>query len=283
MNGRARAGGLRSATGRALVRAALAGALLGVPAAAADALAPARQREILRQALSAYDAAVAAAPGDRARAEELLRQAAAGFEALRAAGLCTAALEYNLGNVHFRLGDLGRAILHYRRAARLDPGDARLAANLRYARDRVEPSIAPSGRHRLLRQLLFWHYETPAVQRFRALLALSLIGWPLLVAWLRWRRRPLLAGGLVAVGLALAAGGSLRWELYDEARRPPAVVVAREVPLRLGRGTGSDLALRQPLGPGVEVRILRAHGEWVEVRLASDLTGWLPADAVERI
>lgn len=253
------------------------------PDATADPLSPAREREIMRDALSAFDQAVAVARDDPTRAAELYRQAAAGFSALRDAGLSNAALEYNLANTHFRLGELGQAILHYRRAERLAPGDERLIANLRYARGRVEPSIAPSGQSRLARQLLFWHYSTSLRQRFWALIILAAIGWLLLFLWLRWRVRTLVITGLVAVALSLCTGSSLLWQINDEAQHPPAVLVGNQQYLRLGRGETTDLALQQPLGPGVELRILQQRGDWVEVRLPNDQSGWLPATAIERV
>jgi tetratricopeptide (TPR) repeat protein len=256
---------------------ALAAGAFGQP------LAPARQREILRDALRAFDRAVEVARDDPTQAAQLYRQAQADFEALSEAGIHNARLEYNLGNVCFRLGDLGHAVLHYRRAAALDPADETLTANLRYARDRVEPRIAPSGERRLAQQLLFWHYGTSPRQRFWALVALSAAGWLLMFVWLRVPRRGVLIAGLVAAAAALAAGTSLLGQFHDEARYPPAVLVSGETPLRLGRGEGSDLALKQPLGAGVELRILQQRGDWVEVRLPNDQTGWLPATALERV
>ncbi len=262
----------------------LAAVLLAVAAPLyAEPFSPARQHEVLRDALNAYDQAVGSARQDPERATQLYRQAAAGFSALTDAGVHNAALEYNLGNAHFRLGELGRAIVHYRRAQRLAPSDERLAANLRYARDRVEPAIQPSGESRLARQLLFWHYNTSLAQRFVALVACAAAGWLLLTVWLWWRRRAVLMLGLLGVGLALATGVSIRWQVTDEARYPHAVIVADKPYLRLGRGEGSDLALKQPLGPGVELRILQQRGDWIEVRLPNDQTGWLPATAVERV
>jgi tetratricopeptide (TPR) repeat protein len=265
--------------GRLLLLLALAFATSAV----AEPLSPARQREILRGALSAFDRAVEVARENPPQAVQLYRQAEADFLALREAGVRNAALEYNLGNVYFRLGDLGRAVLHYRRAAAINPADERLTANLRYARDRVEPRIAPSGESRLAQQLLFWHYGTSPEQRFWTLTALTAAGWLLLFIWLRLRRRGVLIAGLVAAVAALAVGTSLLWQIDDEARAPHALVVAGETPLRLGRGEGSDLALKQPLGSGVELRILQQRGDWVEVRLPNDQTGWLPATAVERL
>ena len=254
-----------------------------IPRAEAEPLSPEQQIEILRQALDDYDDAVTIVREDPTHAVELYRRAAGGFHTLADAGLRNAALEYNLGNVHFRLGELGRAVLHYRRAQHFDPSSERLDANLRYARERVEPVIPPSGQSRLTRRLLFWHYDTSLPRRGQALLLLSALGWVLLFVWLRWRRRPLLVCGLIGVALALASGASVLWQTSDEARYPHAVIVDDKHYLRLGRGEGSDLALKQPLGPGVELRILQKRGGWIEIRLSNDQTGWLPSAASEQI
>ena len=49
---------------------------------------------------------------------------------MQVAGLSSPALDYNIGNAHFRLGELGSAILHYERARRAAPGDENIRANL---------------------------------------------------------------------------------------------------------------------------------------------------------
>jgi tetratricopeptide (TPR) repeat protein len=268
---------------RGMVRAAL---LLGLAAAAiAEPLSPPRQREILQEALGAYDRAISAARENPAQASELYRQAAAGFAALVEAGTHNSALEYNLGNTYYRLGDVGRAVLHYRRAQALDPTDERLAANLRYVRDHVEPAIAPSGQSALAHQLLFLHYTTSLQQRCAWLVVTVALGYGLLCAWLRWRRRGLLLGGLIGAALALSFGLSLSWELQERGTRPAAVVVTGQPFLRYDRDetSGTNLVLKQPLGPGVELRILQQRGDWVEVQLLNDQKGWLPAAAVERV
>lgn len=264
-----------------LLAAALALCMAG--AAVADALSPERQREILREGLTAYDEAVAAAREDPARAAELYRKAAQSFAGLRASGLRNADVEYNLGNVYFRLGELGRAIVHYKRAERIDPAEPRLVANLRYARDRVEPRIAPSGENRLARQLLAWHYHTSLRQRVWGLGVLSGLGWLALTVWLFHRRAAYLTGGLVLVLLAAVVGASALWQLHIDAREPEAVIVVAAEYLRLARGEGADLALKQPLGAGVELRVVQQRAEWVEVRLPNGQTGWLPARSIERV
>jgi len=244
-------------------------------------LAADRQGQILRDALAAFDQGLAVARDDPERAQALYREAAAGFQTLIAAGLRNAALEYNLGNTHFRLGELGHAILHYRRAQRLAPRDDKLAANLAYARRQVEPFIPVAGSHRLLEQLLFWHYGTSLRERFWAAAAVSAAGWLLLIARLHRPARWLLATGLILVAIGACAAVSAGWDMHEQSRYPSAVVMTRECFLRLGRGEAADLALKQPLGPGVELHVLQQRADWVEVRLPSGQTGWLPAAAIE--
>ncbi len=265
--------------------------LLAIPPSSASSqayagdnpLSPERRREVLRDALNAFDNAVATARDNPTRAEQLYRQAAVAFERLVTDGVRNPALEYNLGNTRFRLGDLGRAILHYRRAQRLDPRNAKLAENLKYARNRVEPTLKPGGEQRLLQRLLFWHYNTSVRLRFWFTVMASVAGWLGLAIWLRRRWQALAMLSALAIVLGLANATSLGWQLHDETRRPPAVVVQGEQTLRLGRGEGYDPAMKQPLGPGVELRVLQQRGDWVEVRLPDDRTGWLPAQAVERV
>ncbi|MBU0617150.1 MAG: tetratricopeptide repeat protein [Planctomycetes bacterium] len=262
----------------------LLGVALCVPATTgADPLPPERQRELFRDGLSAFDQAVEVVRQDATRAETLYRQAAAAFETLADHGVRNAALEYNLGNTYFRLGELGGAILHYRRAQQLDPTDAALNANLEYARNRVEPYIKPSGTRQLVHRLAFWTSHTSIQARYRIALIASIAGWLGLMLRLRRRSRVLLTLSCLVVLLALANAASVAWQLHDEAQHPPAVVVQGEHILRLGRGEGHDPALNQPLGPGVELRILNQRADWVEVQLPDDKTGWLPVETIERI
>lgn len=256
---------------------------LAVIARAADTLTPERQREVVREALNAFDQAVAAARDDAKQAESLYQKAAAGFEALRAAGVDNAALQYNLGNTYFRLGRLGRSIAQYRRAARFAPTDAQILANLNYAREQVEPRIRPSGERALLERIAFWHYTIPLAGRYWISAVCSICGWAALIDWLRARWRPMATAGVLLVAVGLANAVSVAVQLRTESHTPAAVVVSDEATLRLGRGEGYDPALDQPLGPGVEVRIRNERGGWAEVELFDGQTGWLPLSALERV
>lgn len=240
------------------------------------------QVELLRRAQSAFDQAVNVSARDEAAARRLFADSAAAYRALLDGGLRNAALEYNTGNAFYRAGELARGILHLRRAQRLAPADEDVAANLKHMRADVAPQIT-STTPPLIRSLFDWHTRvSPRVRWWTALLAGG-AGWALLLAWLRRRNNGLLTAAVCGVVLGAAASASLLWQLHAERHTPAAVVVASQQPLRIGRGEGYDPALREPLGPGVELRVLDTRGGWVRVQLASGLEGWLPDSAIERI
>ena len=64
------------------------------------------------------------------------------WEDVRATGLMSKELYYNLGNAYFKTGEMAQSILWYERALKLDPSDADIRHNLEYARsltqDRIE-------------------------------------------------------------------------------------------------------------------------------------------------
>ena len=253
-------------------------------AARADSVMPIeRQRELLNEGLNNFDQAMEQAAQHTGDPDALYRRSVGAFETLASGGVRSPALEYNLGNTYFRLGELGKAIVHYRRGLRLAPTDFDLNENLNYTRNRVEPFIQPTGTQRLLERLLFWTNRTSVAERYRMTLYASIAGWLGLLIRLRYRARPLLVISCLVIVFALANAGSIAWQIHEEHSKPPAVVVNGQHILRLGRGEGYDPALNQPLGPGVEVRILSERADWAEIQLADGKTGWLPSSAIERI
>ncbi|MEA3547450.1 MAG: tetratricopeptide repeat protein, partial [Thermodesulfobacteriota bacterium] len=76
-------------------------------------------------------------------------------------------LYYNIGNVYFRLDDLGRAIVNYRRAEQLITNDPNLRQNLDYALSKRQDKIESKQEEELLRTLFFWHYDLPSSLRMK--------------------------------------------------------------------------------------------------------------------
>ncbi|MFQ5578720.1 MAG: tetratricopeptide repeat protein, partial [Anaerolineae bacterium] len=73
-------------------------------------------------------------------------EAAQTYRQLIDRGLQNQVVYYNLGNAYFKQGDLGRAILNYRRAGRLVPRAPDIRANLTLARAQTVDAIQVAGK-----------------------------------------------------------------------------------------------------------------------------------------
>lgn len=257
--------------------------LLSVRTFAAEKLSPERQNELLQSAVSSFDQAVAVSRESPQKANELYQKAASNFEAVIEAGVRNENIEFNLGNTYFRLKDLGRAILHYRRGQQYAPADTRIAANLGYAREKVEPQVQATAETQLVDRLLFWNRSVSRGARFWIATIASVAGWSLLLAQIRWKQPALFWVGAASIVLGLANATTVYVELNREQQTPAAVVVSPNTVLRQGRGEGYEPTLKQALGSGVEVTLIDRRADWCEVRLVSGQTGWLPAATIATI
>lgn len=263
-----------------MIRTLLGMVVLGY---ALGALTPARGEAAATEMASDLNAALA----DFDRAQELLadqpdvarplfRAAAQRMESL-AARVPNGHLEYNIGNAYLQAGDLGRAILHYRRAERFVPRDPFLTDNLREARSRSLIPIKPGARDRLFAYLFFWHDRTSTRERATVAIVTFLLIWVFLTARLFRPRRALavLAGGCAVISLVGVA--SVGMDLWKDHGAPSGVILAMDVPAFKGPGTSYQRQFEQPLQPGVEFTLRERRGPWWRVELADGKTGWIDA------
>ena len=195
------------------------------------------------------------------------------------------ALYYNLGNAYYKQGDLGRAILNYIRARRLDPSDPDAAANLELARGQVSGAQTPAE-----------DSIAGVASRAASLLSLdraavaALAAWTILVglagALLLPRNRPQVRRWLryasVAAAVLLAAVVLQMSTHMLAADGNEVVVVAASVDVM--SGPGAQYNAEGELPGGAEAELLERRGSWTRVTLpGGDLQGWVPADAVEAV
>jgi len=195
-------------------------------------------------------------------------------------------LYYNLGNAHFKSGELGRSILSYERALRLDPGDADTRANLELARSLTTDAIEPMPRFWLLSAMDWWVNLLPR----SVLITLVALTWLSITGGLSFRilgRGPragplanwLMIGGgagLLLLGSTLLAReemlGGTEW----------GIVLAQEVAVQSAPSPEDDLTLFR-VHEGTKVRLDQRTEEWSEVVLEDGRVGWVPTGAVEEI
>lgn len=256
-------------------------AFLAVPA---FAMARKEAEETFRQANALFRQASDLAQKDPGAARELFASAAMHFERLTGdGGIRNGRLYYNLGNTYFRMGDLGRSILNYRRAQLLIPGDPELLRNLEYARSR-RPDRIPSPEPRLLLDaLFFWHYDLPLAWKRGLFLASSSAFW-LVACLFLVTRRPSLKWSMAVTGtLGVLLLGSLAVDQASLWRDRSGVVLAPEVVARKGDGETYQPSFQEPLHAGTEFELLERRPGWWEVRLADGRECWLPVGTAELV
>lgn len=231
--------------------------------------------------------------------ERRYADAVADFEQVAALGYHSADLYYNLGNAYFKLGqerlngigrsfasgELGRAVLNYRRALRLDPSMTDARYNLELAVDYTndtqaipEPLIAS-----------LWHsLRDKATSNSWA--TLSLIGLALaLVALLVYLLAERVLYRKIAFALCvvlvllfvlfLSLSLSQRAAMKERTR---AVVICNDTtPVHASPDSASKV-IRQP-SQGVTLTTLRSHEGWSEILFADGEKGWIRTSQIELI
>jgi tetratricopeptide (TPR) repeat protein len=199
-------------------------------------------------------------------------------------GIHNAAVYYNLGNAYFKQNRLGKAILFYEKARRLDPGDRDTNENLAFVNalriDRIEESEPP-----------FWF---ALLSRIHNLWPLDTQLWALALLWvlaniglgLRLTRRETLlrrAGTTVAIAalLLLIPGALSATVRIHDFSQQEGVIVADKADVLSGPAEGN--AVLASVHEGLKVEIRSEASGWLQVILPNGLNGWVPQAALGRI
>lgn len=194
-------------------------------------------------------------------------------------------LFYNIGNCHFKLGDVPRSILNYERALRLDPGAQDVQANLDMARaqvvDRIDklPGFALGATWGKLRggsdvdQWARW-----AMWGCVAMFLAFGLGALVQFRWLRSLALGLGAGLLLFTLVSLAFAAWRSGEIRDTSE---AIILAAKVDARSEPRDGGPVLF--VLHKGTKVTLIQTQDAWHEVALPNGNIGWMPAKSMERI
>lgn len=264
------------------VMAGVATLFMVVPGYAADSKTTARAS--WKAGIEAYNAK------DYAEAVEA-------FETVVASGYASADVYYNLANAYFKLGqqsessrpfaggELGRAVLNYERALRLDPtmDDARY--NLDIAKDLTNDTEAVPESF-IVR---VWHYVA-GIMTTNGWVTLSLVmlGVTAVMVLLyllhdsvTLRKISFFVSLATTVVFILSTIFSIvQLKASDEDNR--AVIITHDTtPVHASPDSGSKI-IREP-SQGVTVEVEREQGEWSEVCFADGEKGWVRTTNVEII
>ncbi len=210
--------------------------------------------------------------------------ALAAYEQLDRQGVVSADLFYNLGVAHFRLGNLGRAIWAFERAAALDPDAEDARFNLAQARKQAErraiDKIEGAQRESLWIRIVT---AMPVSTQTWIFLGAYLGCFALLLVRRRAAedlRAPLgAAAALLAVGAALA--GTLLAGRAALERIPFGIVLPDEVAVK--EGADPNYRTSFEVHAGLRVRLVEREQDWIRIRLANGLEGWVRDSSLGRL
>ncbi len=224
--------------------------------------------------------------GNRLYQEGDFAGAADRYTAVLDGGFESPEVYYNLGNAHFRLGEIGRAVLNYERAARLNPRGEDIQANLALVDQMLQDRIEPLPRFWVLSVVDWWMALIPG-RWLGTIVAVCYIALGMAAVLLvlgrphGWRTalRRAVYGSLAATVLL---GGTLLAREAGLGRPEEAVVMPAEARVLSAPSEEGGLTVFT-VHEGTRVRIDRRADEWAEIVLADGKVGWLPLSVLEVI
>jgi len=197
------------------------------------------------------------------------------YESMLADGWYSPELFFNAGNAFFRQGRMGKAILNYRRALHLRPGDGDATANLSYALETAGITAPPeTAADRMFGWMSSSHWRRTVLLSYWLLAAALLLTFLDRVRAGAWRR----CAALFALVLAASLAGSAHWRM--RLVRPEVVVVAPGQDVRYAPLESATVFFPAPEGTLLR-EVDKAEG-WIKVT-AGGRTGWLPRRGSERV
>jgi len=261
----------------------LAGLLLSTTASADTRLSREQTYSLFNQANQYFRQANSTS--DRDRAKRLYEKAILAFEKIiDEARVKNAKLYYNLGNAYFLKGDIGKAILNYRRAEKLDNSDTNIHKNLIFARSKRIDKVGTKTEKRVLQTLFFWHYDFSIKTKFLftciffgvvCICTAGIIGFG--------RGAPWMTAAIICAVLAICFFVSLVVECRTQAGRICGVITVKEVVARQGDGQNYSPSFKEPLHEGTEFVLVESRPGWFHIKLFDDSNGWIPDSAAELI
>lgn len=194
-------------------------------------------------------------------------------------------LYYNIGNIYFYLDDIGRAILSYRKAALLIPGNRNLKENLAAAREQRVDTLNEKESRRVLETVFFLHYNLSA--SFKSVI----FGIAIALAWISgagllfknkisiFLFKIFYTATIVFTFLAISFLGSVLIDTAGLKLHPGGVITADAVIARKGDGISYSPSFENPLHSGLEFMLIKERPGWFYIELSDSSRAWIPDNA----
>jgi len=219
------------------------------------------------------------------KAQKLYEKAILNYEKIISDGrIKNSKLYFNLGNAYFLKEDIGRAILNYRRAQRLDKADTNIQKNLAFAHSRRMDTVEVRTEKRILETLFFWHYDFSIKTKFLvtcicfgiACISVTVMLW-------RGRAATLVMTAAICGLLTSSFLVSVIIEARTRAHRVSGVITDQQIVARQGDGPNYPESFKDPLHAGTEFDLLERRSGWFHIMLSDNSDGWIPDNTADLI
>lgn len=213
--------------------------------------------------------------GNRAYAEGQFDSAANYYEKIISAGIESAPVLYNYGNALYRLKRLGPARLAYEQAARFNPDDPDINANIRFLQSNIIDRVPEPERGFIENTLWRLHIFLPLTkQLWVALALLTLISLLVVMSLYTPRNIRLWLIYLSALSTLLFAllGSSIGIKIYQAEKSAYAIVLSSATEAKNEpNGTTTLFTAHE----GIKMRIRKSVDAWSLVSLPNGVSGWI--------
>lgn len=207
------------------------------------------------------------------------------YEEILSSGKHSAALYFNMGNAHYKLGHIAPSIYYFEKALLLDPADQEVKANLAFAQNMTVDAIQPLP-------------DTEIGQAFRGLIgSLTMDQWAILgivlmslfvISYLLYfglsqpnlKRIALIAGFFMLI-LSLLSTTAAYLSYNNYLQDQPAIIFNEVVTVRAEPNENASEAFL--LHEGTKVQVLDSLSTWKKIEIADGQTGWMPSDALKQL
>jgi len=200
-------------------------------------------------------------------------------------GQHSAALYFNLGNCHYKLGAIGPSIYYYEKALLLSPGDAEILNNLAYAENMRLDAVEEMPQSDLA--LLYKNVVSLFTSDQWAYLAVGLV-LLFVLAYMGYyflrtanHKRLALIGGLFSLGLGILSLLMAQLQFQQSKNDNPAIIFSKQAKVSSEPNTNSDIIFT--LHEGTKVKVVEELGAWEKIRIADGQTGWLLGENIKKI
>lgn len=221
---------------------------------------------------------------DFAKGNELYSQgnfaaAIESYEGVRSQGMHSWSLYYNLGNAYYRQQEFGNAILNYKKALKLNPGNKEIKQNLDLAESKTEDQIKPIPE---LFLRVWWHNIvslcSPTGWLIWSIISLALFVVAFAIGKLRiWPHPAVLRGGLIMALLSLVLL-TLFLTCFKSAQHhitsANEAIVTQPFTMVMSSPEHNSVE-KMTLHEGTTVTIQETVGDWYKIQIADGNSGWL--------